>query len=59
MDGVGVVDDMEGLDCWIGTEPHPSAPSALPPSPEGEGFGRGEVGREGQGWDGEAIDRRS
>ena len=25
VDGVGGVDDMEGLDCWIGTEPHPSA----------------------------------
>ena len=47
VDGVGGVDDMEGLDCWIGTEPHPSAPAALPPSPEGEGLGR--AGLDGKG----------
>ena len=50
VDGAGGVDDVNGVERWIGTEPHPSAPSALPPSPEGEGFGRGEVGREGRGW---------
>ena len=36
-DGDGGVDDVDGLERWIRTEPHPSAPSALPPSPEGEG----------------------
>ena len=47
-DGDSGVDDVDGLDCWIETEPHPSAPSALTPSPQGEGLGRAGVdGKDG------------